>query len=187
MGVHRRQFDLGHSAGTQTTQVFHLSDTEWLYVKGTQGEYEHFWTADYNGKRWIFRADDTSESPERMYAHYRGPGGALGAPWVPCEMVVGHEYATTKFVQHYLKDGCVPQNSGEVTDRIKLLGEPYLRTYSESGKSEVVVTLQWQGGEQYDFAGGNVAFRDATRNFWFLGWLENREDLMYKKYDCFGW
>ena len=187
MGQNRRQFDLGYSTGTQTSQIWHLSPTEWLYIKGNNGEYERLWVQLHNGEEWIFRADDTSESPTRMYAHYINQGGALGAPWIPVNMVVGHEYSTDKWVQHYLKDGCVPQNSGDVVDVIKLISKPYNRTYAESGQTESVITLQWQHGEQYDFAGGNVAFRDATRNFWFMGWLEGREDLSYKKYGCFSW
>jgi len=174
------------TSGTQTTMIKHLSATEWLYVKGTQGEYERFWVAPFNGEDWIYRADDTSESPERMYAHYISDGGSIGAPWVPVAMEINKSYQTNKFVQHYLKSGCVKQNNGNVVDAIKLLGKPYMRTY-QSGKTVNVITLEWSNGEQYDFAGGNIAFRDATRDFWFMGWLEGRAPLEYKKYDCFGW
>lgn len=186
-GTNGQQFDMEYATGTQTTMISHQDDGSFLYVKGTNGEYERLWVAPYNGEDWIWRADDTSESPTRMYAHYRSEGGALGAPWFPCNAVVNHWYETGKFVQHFLKDGCVPQNSGNVVDKIRLTGKPYQRTYPMTGQTLTVITLEWSSGEQYDFNNGNVAFRDATRNFEFMQWLEGRQPLPIKKYDCFGW
>ena len=191
-GVHRQQFDkeyiVNGRSGTQTTMIEHLGQYEWLYVKGTNGEYEHFWVQFWNGRDWIFRADDTSESADRMYAHYMSNGGALGAPWVPVVMEVKKVYQTSKFVQHYAKADCSKLNSGNVTDSIKLTSLPYSKTY-QSGKTEKVITLEWASGEQYDFAerGGNIGFRKPNEDFWFMGWLEGRQPLTYRKYACLGW
>jgi hypothetical protein len=41
--------------------------------------------------------------------------------------------------------------------------------------------LEWTGGEEYDFANGNIAFRDDTRNFWFMNWLDGRPDKKFLK------
>ena len=187
-GIDRRQFDLDYGTGTQTTMISYADDAKesMLYIKGGNGEYERLFIDMYNGIPWIFRADDTSESATRMYAHYESKDGKLGAPWIPCSPEVGKWYETTKWVQHYNKADCAKLNGGQVVDKIRLISKPYNRTYS-TGKTLQVVTLEWASGEQYDFSGGNVGFRDATRNFQFMGWLEGRVPLVAKKYPCFGW
>jgi len=107
---------------------------------------------------------------------------------VPVVMEVSKVYATNKFVQHYAKADCSKLNSGNVTDSLKLNSLPYNRTY-QNGKTEKVITLQWSAGEQYDYAerGGNIGFRKPNEDFWFMGWLEGRAPLAYKKYGCLGW
>ncbi|MCA9868585.1 MAG: M23 family metallopeptidase [Anaerolineales bacterium] len=191
-GTHRRQFDMGYNGGTQTTQVWHLSNKDWLFVKGENGEYERLGLRTWNGQEWIFRFEDTSETPTRFYAHYLSKGGPIGAPWFPRLAEIGKWYETSKYVQHYLKAGCVAQNGGDVTDRLRLVSGPRTVTYSESGvKLDSVITLEWAAGEQYDFAlgRGNVAFRDGGRRFWFIGDLEGRADKPFKKPGCIqmGW
>jgi hypothetical protein len=178
--------------GTQTTQVWHLGPVDWLYIKGESGEYERLGLRMWNGQEWIFRFDDTSESPTRFYAHYINEGGAIGAPWFPRFAEAGRVYETTKFVQHYQKGDCAKLNSGNVVDRLRLMAGPRAMTYPESGKTlESVITIEWASGEQYDFAAGrgNVAFRDPNRNFWFAGDLLGRADKVYKKPGCvsLGW
>lgn len=190
-GTHRRQFDMGYSGGTQTTQVWHLGEADWLYIKG-DGQYERLGLRMWQGEEWIFRFEDTSESPTRFYAHYLTKGGEIGAPWFPRYAEVGRWYETGKYVQHYLKAGCVAQNGGPVTDRLRLASGPRTVSYAESGAAVArVITVEWAGGEQYDFAdgGGNIAFRDATRRFWFIGIVEGRADRPYKKPGCIqlGW
>ena len=199
-GTDRVQFDLAYNGGTQTTQVRHYP-TRFIYVKGDPGQYECLFVAPYNGQDWIWRAEDTSESATRFYAHYNGQGGPIGAPWFPCNAEVGRWYETGKFVQHYTKTlnpngqwqgGCTPSNSGNVTDKIRLISAPYNRTYQQSGKTLRVITLEWSRGEQYDFCVefGNVGFRDATRDFWFMeGPLLGRQDKTYQKPTCInvGW
>ena len=201
-GPHRRQFDKEYKlangvTGTQTTQVFWLNDagTDWLYIKGEKGEYEHLGIRQWNGQPWVFRFEDTSESPSRWYAHFMSSSlESIGAPWLPQFCEVGKWYETAKFVQHYQKDSagkptCTKENSGNVVDKLRVISEPYNRTY-QSGKTVQVVTVEWASGEQYDFAGGNIAFRNtAGDNFWFMQWLEGRADKTYKKVDCLpvGW
>lgn len=187
-GTHRRQFDKEYKlsgngqGGTQTTQIWHINQNNWLYIKGENGEYERLGVRQFNGEDWIFRFEDTSESAERFYAHYLSEGGPIGAPWVPCKMEVGRWYETPKFVQHYHKKDAAKLNSGQVTDRIRLVASPGPKTYAESGQTvESVITLEWTGGEQYDFADGNIAFRDATRNFWFMAHLDGRPDKQFDK------
>jgi hypothetical protein len=198
--VDRVQFDLEYPGGTQTTQVRHYTNNRFIYVKGEPGQYECFFIAPHNGVDWIWRAEDTSESATRFYAHYRSQGGAIGAPWIPVNMEIGKWYETPKFVQHYTKTlapngqwlgGCTLSNSGNVVDKIRLVSQPYNRTY-QSGKALRVITLEWQGGEQYDYCVdyGNVGFRDATRNFWFMnGPLLGRQDKTFQKPTCInvGW
>lgn len=194
-GTHRRQFDQGYvlggsQSGTQTIQVWHLSPAEWLFIKGEHGEYERLALRPWNGQEWIWRLEDTSESPERFYGHYLNQGGALGAPWMPRHAVVGRWYETTKFVQHYLKAGCVPQNSGTVTDKLRVVSHPRAFTYADSlARLDRVITMEWGGGEQYDFAEGLgcVAFRDAGRRFWFIGELHGRADRVPKRPGCIQW
>lgn len=195
-GLHRVQFDqeyiINGKGGTQTTQVWHLGANDWLYIKGEAGEYERLGLRMWQGQEWIYRFEDTSESDTRFYAHYISEGGMIGAPWFPRFAEVGKWYETTKFVQHYLKAGCVKQNSGRVTDRLRLLDLPRIKTYAESGRTLLsVITLEWGGGEQYDLAEGrgNVGFRDATRNFWFMGDLAGRADRAFSKPVCLnvGW
>ena len=193
------QFDLEYVGGTQTTQVRHYP-ARFIYVKGEPGQYECFFVAKYNGEDWIFRAEDTSESSTRFYAHYTSQSGQIGAPWIPCNMEVGKWYQTAKFVQHYNKTlspngqwqgGCTPSNSGNVTDKIRLISKPYSKMYP-SGKVLTVITLEWERGEQYDYCidFGIVGFRDATRTFWFMnGPLLGRQDNTYQKPTCInvGW
>ena len=199
-GDHRRQFDKEYKlangvTGTQTTQVFHLNNgNDWLYIKGEQGHYEHLGLRTHQGKEWIFRFEDTSEAWDRWYAHFLSQGEAIGAPWLPRFVEVGKWYETPKWVQHYGKDStgkplCNQLNNGNVVDKLRVISEPYNRTY-QSGKTVQVVTVEWASGEQYDFAGGNIAFRNtAGDNFWFMQWLEGRADKTYKKVDCLpvGW
>lgn len=197
-GIDRVQFDLDYGTGTQTTQVRHYP-TRFIYVKGEPGQYECFFVAKYNGEDWIFRAEDTSESPTRFYAHYMSNGGQIGAPWIPVNMQVGKWYETPKYVQHYNKEvvngiwygGCSLSNGGNVVDKIRLISKPYTKTY-KNGKSLNVITLEWSAGEQYDYCKdfGNVGFRDATREFWFMnGPLLGRQDKTYQKPTCVnvGW
>jgi murein DD-endopeptidase MepM/ murein hydrolase activator NlpD len=199
-GRDRVQFDLAYPGGTQTTQVRHLPNDRFLYVKGEPAEYECLAVRTHNGAPWIFRYEDTSESQTRFYAQFRSQGGPIGAPWVPAHMEVGRWYETAKFVQHYNKTlvngvwqgGCTPANSGNVVDKIRLMGRPYQRTYQQSGVTLTVITLEWASGEQYDFSEqfGNVGFRDPQRNFWFMsGPLEGRPDKPFVKPTCIdvGW
>ena len=189
-GDHRRAFDMGYDRGTQNVQVWHLSGTDWLYIKGENGEYEHLGLRLWNGEEWIFRFEDTSESPERLYAHYERQGGALGAPWFPRYAEVGRWYETTKFVQHYLKAGCKPKEGQTVTDRLRLTSWPRAVTYAASlARLDEIVTIEWGGGEQYDFGRGRgcVAFRDANRLFWYIGDVQGRADKQWKKPDCIRW
>jgi murein DD-endopeptidase MepM/ murein hydrolase activator NlpD len=194
-GDHKRQFDMGHNVkggGTQTVQVWHLDAANWLYIKGEGGEYERLGLRPFQGKEWIFRFDDTSESPTRFYAHYLPNGGPIGAPWLPRYATVGEWYTTSKFVQHYLKAGCAKQDGGDVVDKLRVMAGPRSVTYPQSGVTlQDVITIEWSGGEQYDFAVGRgcVAFRDADRTFWFIGDLEGRPDKAYKKPGCIplGW
>ena len=196
--VDKVQFDLDYGLGTQTTQVRHYPNM-WLYVKGEPGQYERFFVKEHNGENWIFRAEDTSESWNRFYSHYMSNGGEIGAPWIPANMEVGKWYETSKFVQHYNKEivngtwtgGCSLANSGNVVDKIRLISKPYVRKY-RSGKQLLVITLEWSGGEQYDYCMdfGNTGFRDATREFWFMdGPLLGRQDKTYQKPTCIniGW
>jgi murein DD-endopeptidase MepM/ murein hydrolase activator NlpD len=194
-GTHRRQFDMGHDVnggGTQTVQVWHLGPSDWLYVKGEAGEYERLGLRTWNGAEWIFRFEDTSESPDRFYAHYMTAGGAIGAPWLPRRAVAGRWYETPKFVQHYRKGDCAKQDGGPVTDKLRLVAGPRAVLYGDSGATlPDVITVEWSGGEQYDFAAGRgcVAFRDAGRRFWFIGDLQGRPDRTYRKPGCIplGW
>ncbi|MCP4363133.1 MAG: hypothetical protein GY796_34460 [Chloroflexi bacterium] len=186
-GKHRRQFDKEYRfdngvSGTQTTQIWHLDKNNWLYIKGENGEYERLGVRKFQGEDWIFRFEDTSEGPDRFYAHFRSEGGQIGAPWVPCKMKVGRLYETPKFVQHYRKSDGAKLNNGNVVDKIRLLARPADKTYLNSGQTvENVITLEWQGGEQYDFADGNIAFRDDGRKFWFMANLNGRPDKSFDK------
>ena len=198
--THRVQFDMGYSlqdssgttTGTQTTQVFHLSDTSWLYIKGENGEYEKLGLSLHMNLPFIFRFEDTSESPTRFFVHYHEKTNAPGAPWFPRFAVPGVWYETKKKVQHYLKQDCLPQNSGIPTDRLRLIGFPKDKTYPQSGSTvKNVVTIEWSSGEQYDFAFGigNVAFRSPGRDFFFIQTLQGRDDKKYAKPACIplGW
>lgn len=189
-GTHQKQFDLDYGTGTQTTQIWHIDDWNWLYIKGN-GEYERLGVRNFNGEPFIYRFEDTSESVDRWYAHFKDSTlSEIGAPWCPVLMEVDKPYTTGKFVQHFLKSDCAKQNGGNVSDTIKLISNPYQRTYPKYNKTETVITLEWtNGGEFYDFAGGNIGFRDTTRDFQFMGWLEGRADKAYKKPTCFnvGW
>ena len=199
-GDHRRQFDKEYKlasgvTGTQTTQVFHVNNgNDWLYIKGEQGHYEHLGLRIYQGKEWIFRFEDTSESWDRWYAHFLSQGGAIGAPWLPRFVEIGKWYETPKWVQHYGKDSvgnplCNQLNNGNVVDKLRVISEPYSKTY-QSGQIVQVITVEWSSGEQYDFSGGNIAFRNsAGDDFWFMQWLEGRADKTYKKVGCLpiGW
>lgn len=191
-GDHRRQFDMGYGDGTQTVQVWHLSDKDWIYIKGENGEYERLGLRTWSGREWLFRFEDTSESESRFYAHYLNRGGAIGAPWMPRYAEVGRRYETSKFVQHYLKVGCVRKEGNEVTDSLRLVSLPRAVIYPQSGaRLDNVITVEWSGGEQYDFALGRgcVAFRDRARTFWFIGDLQGRSDRVYRKPGCLdlGW
>lgn len=194
MGTDRVQFDLEYvvngRGGTQTTQVRHMGNF-WLYVKGQNGDYERLGIERIDDMEWLCRYEDYSESPTRFYAHYRNRNGLIGAPWVPRFMRVGETAETSKFVQHYLKDGCEPQESGSVTDRVTLLHGPEPYKF-KSGKTLEVVALRWSKGEVYRFNKqfGNVGFQDENRHFWFLnGPLEGRKDKSFTKPDCLelGW
>jgi hypothetical protein len=196
-GTHRLQFDMGHNVnggGTQTTQIWHLDANNWLYIKGENGEYERLGLRAWNGQEWIFRFEDTSESPTRFYAPYMSETGAIGAPWCPRMMQLGKVYEISKFVRHYLKAGCVPQNSGPVVDKIVLINGPRAVTYPQSGHTlPNVITVGWPGAELFDMASGcgNVAWRNEAegKSFWFMGWLSGRPDKVAKKPGCIslGW
>jgi hypothetical protein len=186
-GTHRQQFDKEYLftngiSGTQTTQVWHIDEKNWLYIKGENGEYERLGVRRFRDEDWIFRFEDTSEGPDRFYAHFRSNGGEIGAPWVPCSMVVGRFYETKKFVQHFRKSDSAKLNAGDVVDKLRLQQAPQAKNYPQSGQSvRKIITLEWTGGEEYDFANGNIAFRDDTRNFWFMNWLDGRPDKKFLK------
>lgn len=187
-GEHRRQFDLDYGTGTQTTQLWHMDANNWLYIKGENGEYERLGVRMFEGQPWIFRFEDTSEAPDRWYAHWNYSVTEIGAPWLPVFCEVGRWYESKKFVQHYRKGDCALLDGNFVTDRLRLASKPYARTY-KSGQQLMVITVEWASGEQYDFGGGNVGFRDATRDFWFMGWLDGRADKTARKPGCkdVGW
>lgn len=192
-GEHGRQFDQGHNiggGGTQTVQVWHLGERDWLYVKGEAGEYERLGLrTGPDGAEWIWRFEDTSEGDGRMYGHFDGPGGRLGAPWLPRFAVVGRWYESRKWVQHFRKGDCVALNGGWVVDRLRVAAGPGLVRYPQSGATlGDVVTVEWSGGEVYDFALGRgcVAFGDAWRAVWFIGDVEGRADLRREEIHCFG-
>jgi hypothetical protein len=69
-----------------------------------------------------------------------------------------------------------------VVDKLRLQQAPQAKNYPQSGQSvRKIITLEWTGGEEYDFANGNIAFRDDTRNFWFMNWLDGRPDKKFLK------
>lgn len=188
-GNHRAMFDMGYASGTQNVQVQHWSETTWVYSKGENGEYERLGVESWLGEPWIFRYEDTSESPTRFYAHYRSYGTArvIGAPWLPRYVIPGTSYTTQKYVQHFLKNGCVKQNGGGVTDDLRVTGWPHEVTYPQSlATLSDVITVEWAGGEQYDFAHGLgcVAFRDQTRSFWYIGQVYGRADKLPVRLAC---
>jgi hypothetical protein len=118
--------------------------------------------------------------------------GSIGAPWLPRYAEIGKWYETDKYVRHYLKAGCALQNHGPAHDKLKVLSGPRRVTYPESGATlNDVITVEWSGGEQYDFAAGRgcVAFRDANRRFWYIGDVEGRPDKAFNKPACLplGW
>ena len=196
-GVHLQQFDKEYirhgQSGTQTTMIQHLDQFNWLYVKGTNGEYERLGIQMYRGEEWIFRYEDTSEGPDRWYAQYAQAGSVnLGAAWFPRYPVIGQWYEIPKYVRHFLKSNCAPQNHGPVVDRLRLISKPYDRTYPIHNKTEKVITLEWAAGEQYDYSwtrGGNIGFRKPNEDFQFMQWLEGRQPLQYVKPHCYnvGW
>lgn len=192
-GTHKTQFDKEYrlasgTTGTETVQIWHLSDVDWLHIKN-MGQYWKLGLRTIDNVEYIVFFEDTSESYNRLFAHFQNRVSAIGAPWLPRYMVPGVWYNFPKYVQHYTKKNwnngkwsgdCDIANGGDVVDRIKLVSKPYTRDY-ESGKSLEVITLEWSGGEQYDFAGGNVAFRNTRGdNYWFMQWLEGREDKFDK-------
>lgn len=188
-GSHRVQFDkeyvlANNKTGTETIQIWHLDADNWLHIKGN-GQYWHLGLRKFDDVEYICMFEDTSESMTRWFSHHMLENGPMGAWWVPRFMEVGKDYEFPKFVQHYNKknlvDGylwkgdCSKANSGNVVDRMKLLSKPYNRDYN--GTVLPVITFQWAGGEEYDFAGGNVAFRNtAGDRYWFKSYLQGRQD-----------
>ncbi|MCB1717663.1 MAG: hypothetical protein KDK05_21260 [Candidatus Competibacteraceae bacterium] len=149
IGTHQQQHTLQYTwsgGGTQTIQIMQ-SGNEWQYVKGG-GQYERL----YFDNAWIYRAEDTSESPERFYTH--STNGTLGAAWVKRFMTVGETVYTSKDVQHYLKAGCVPQDGGLVTDALTLTAVYPTYTFESGITLPDVIRLEWQAGEGYLFAKG---------------------------------
>ena len=149
IGTHQQQHTLQYTwngGGTQTIQIMQ-SGNEWQYVKGG-GQYERL----YFDNAWIYRAEDTSESPERFYTH--STNGTLGAAWVKRFMTVGETVYTSKDVQHYLKAGCVPQDGGLVTDALTLTAVYPSYTFESGITLPDVIRLEWQAGEGYLFAKG---------------------------------
>ena len=149
VGTHRQQHTLQYTwagGGTQTIQIMQ-DGNEWRYVKGG-GQYEQLYYDD----NWIYRAEDTSESADRFYT--QSTNGTLGAAWVKRRMAIGETVYTAKQVQHYLKDGCVPQNGGLVTDALKLTAVYPAYTFDSGIVLKDVIRLEWAAGEGYLFAKG---------------------------------
>ncbi|MCA9367931.1 hypothetical protein KC887_06760, partial [Candidatus Kaiserbacteria bacterium] len=149
VGTHRQQHTLQYTwagGGTQTIQIVQ-DGNEWRYVKGG-GQYEQLYYDD----NWIYRAEDTSESADRFYT--QSTNGTLGAAWVKRRMAIGETVFTEKQVQHYLKDGCVPQNGGLVTDALKLTAVYPAYTFDSGIVLKDVIRLEWAAGEGYLFAKG---------------------------------
>ena len=149
VGTHRQQHTLQYTwagGGTQTIQIMQ-DGNEWRYVKGG-GQYEQLYYDD----NWIYRAEDTSESADRFYT--QSTNGTLGAAWVKRRMAIGETVFTEKQVQHYLKDGCVPQNGGLVTDALKLTAVYPAYTFDSGIVLKDVIRLEWAAGEGYLFAKG---------------------------------
>lgn len=183
MGAHKQQHTLQYTwagGGTHGVQSMH-SGSEWKIVKGTNGEYEQL----YYDSNWIYRAEDTSESPERFYT--QSTNGTLGAAWIKRHMEVGEVCYTTKQVQHYLKAGCVPQNGGLVTDKLTLEAIYATFTFDSGITLPDVAFITWAAGEGYYFAKGYglVGFKfSGGKSYISELALQGRPDLPINKPGC---
>ena len=151
-GDHKRQFIMGHNvkAAAQTVQVW--LQPNWRFIRARR-------RIGLQGKGWIFRFDDTSESPTRFYAHYLPNGGPIGR-LVAALCDRWQWYTTSKFVQHYLKAGCAKQDGGDVVDKLRVIAGPRSVTLS-SKRCDITGChhYQWSGGSNMTSRSAAAALR----------------------------
>ena len=163
-----RQYEVRNSFGGQERFQSQTEGLTFYQVKNSQWE-QFFYNNDF-----IYRDIDTSPGNGRYY-RLTDPDSQKGSRWLRRNMAIGDTYTQRRKVQFYKKsDGSLSSdNSGEVTDNIKLVA--YHPTYKFQTGLEIadVVELHWIENAQ-DHTPKEKYF--YAKGFGMVGWARGHED-----------
>jgi hypothetical protein len=157
-----RQYEIKNAWGSQERVQTQEDAGNFYHVKNAQ------WEQFFHDNDFIYRDVDTSPGAGRFYRQ-KDADLPRGSRWLCRYMAVGQTHTQARQVQFYNKaDGSTSaQNSGNVTDTIKLIARHPQYRFPTGIELNDVVELEWVNGrERYFYA----------KNYGLVGWERKHDD-----------
>ncbi|GJM40087.1 MAG: hypothetical protein DHS20C20_03690 [Ardenticatenaceae bacterium] len=157
-----RQYEVKNAWGSQERVQTQADGGHFYHVKNAQ------WEQFFFDNEFIYRDADTSPGNGRFY-RMKDDDLPRGSRWLRRHMVIGDTFTQTRRVQFYQKaDGSrSAQNSGTVTDTIKLIAYHAKHRFPTGIELNDVIELEWVNGrERYFYA----------KNYGLVGWARKHDD-----------
>lgn len=163
-----RQYEVRNASGGQKRFQSREEGLTFYMVKN------HQWEQFFYDNSFIYRDIDTSPGNGRYY-RLTDPDRTHGSRWLRRQMAVGETYTQSRKVQFYKKaDGSQSsQNSGNVTDTIKLFAHHQKFTFQTGVEINDVIELHWVNNEQ-DHSPKEKYF--YAKGLGMVGWARGHED-----------
>lgn len=157
-----RQYEIKNAWGSQERLQTQADGGSFYHVKNAQ------WEQFFHDDNFIYRDIDTSPGNNRFYRQ-KDADLPRGSRWLRRHMAVGETHTQARRVQFFNKADGSPsaQNSGDVTDTIKLVAHHAKRRFPTGIELNDVIELEWVNGrERYFYA----------KNYGLVGWERKHDD-----------
>lgn len=157
-----RQYEIRNAWGSQERVQTQVDAGNFYHVKNAQ------WEQFFHDNNFIYRDVDTSPGAGRFYRQ-KDADLPRGSRWLRRYMAVGETHTQARQVQFYNKADGSPsaENSGNVTDTIKLIAHHPKYRFQTGIELNDVVELEWVNGkERYFYA----------KNYGLVGWERKHDD-----------
>lgn len=157
-----RQYEIKNAWGSQERLQTQADGGNFYHVKNAQ------WEQFFHDNHFIYRDIDTSPGNNRFYRQ-KDDDLPRGSRWLRRHMAIGETHTQARRVQFFNKADGSPsaQNSGDVTDTIKLVAHHARHRFHTGIELNDVIELEWVNGrERYFYA----------KNYGLVGWERKHDD-----------
>jgi hypothetical protein len=157
-----RQYEIKNAWGSQERLQTQKDGGNFYHVKNAQ------WEQFFHDNDFIYRDADTSPGNNRFY-RLKDADLPRGSRWLLRRMSIGQTHTQARQVQFYHKGDGSPsvENSGHVTDTIKLVAHHAKYRFHTGIELDDVIELEWVNGrERYFYA----------KNYGLVGWERKHDD-----------